>query len=118
RTICVYSLIETISTGSDSTSATWYGLGADSASIPKPSAAACRTSDADRLFFMSGTVLLLQGDQSEIAEAGSRDAGHHPHDGAVIGGAVAAHIDALVIAGRADGLELGHHLVQRHLRLL
>src|SRR5690606_20622544 len=92
RMICVYSLIDTMSTGSDSTSATSKDFGADRETIPNPRAATCRISDAERPFFMSGTVLLLQGRQPEITEACRRDPRHHPHDGAVIGGTVTANI--------------------------
>src|SRR5690606_10240876 len=109
--------IGTMSAGKDSTSAMAISRGDDRLTRPKPIATACSASDVVNPVFNSA-FLFLKRHQPEIAVAGGGNARHHPHHRAVIGGAVAAHIDALVIAGGGDGLELRHDLVDLDLGLL
>src|SRR5690606_29622036 len=63
-------------------------------------------------------VLFLEGYEAEIAVACCRDARHHLPDGAIVRRFVAAHIDAFVITGGSDRLELGDDFFQRDFRLL
>src|SRR5690606_4796151 len=108
--ICVIDSTGTISTGRASTSLTSNAEGARSVNKPRASAAACMITDVVSPTF-NLLVLFLQGDEADIAEARRGDPGHDLHDGAIVGNLVAAHIDALVVTGLGDGLQLGHHLV-------
>jgi hypothetical protein len=62
--------------------------------------------------------LFLKRYETQVLEACRGDACHHLHHGAVVGIGVAAHIDALIVAGRGDRLELRDDLVDRDRRLL
>src|SRR5690606_8157165 len=115
--ICVIDSTGTISTGRASTSLTSNAEGARSVNKPRASAAACMITDVVSPTF-NLLVLFLQGDEADIAEARRGDPGHDLHDGAIVGNLVAAHIDALVVTGLGDGLQLGHHLVKGNFRLL